>query len=587
MGKKTLLLLAVALLMLLPQQVGAQDWTEPPVDLTTRMARTTHDGLRKIKNQPSKMIDVASQKDVATVQTTADKKRDVVEKTKAQDALNDKLETAVKKTAHQPAARPNTRAKNAPLRAGAVSLANGVIIMDYPYLNTFQTEEEQESFTILDANGDGDTWDFAYNSDDNWFARYTYNSALDADDWLVSPAFHLEAGKEYRLTFDTWNKGYDERIEVMVGSDATPAGMTLQAVEPTDVLWEEPQPLEASIVVSETGTYYIGFHAISPADMNKLFVDNVMVDVYEVEAPAAPTDLTAVQTEEQLEVTLHFTAPVVKRNGEPLTAHLEKVELVRDGEVIHTFEDVAPGAALTWVDNGEDLTLGLHRYYAVAYNEMGAGDKSEIVPVKLIATINVPLTADLTQPETFDLFTVIDANEDGSTWNWDDTYHTNYNYSADNAADDAEHRVKDRADTVENIGKDGSQHLDDPVDDRREPLVPDGGDAVADLAEERDELLKNRRKAIVPGVLHQAGNEIPHRHDPFVPQVHQRGADVVQRVADIAEDFGAVAVPPVGQDRADIAEDTADGVKNIGGDRLQIVKEGADGLAVVLDPVGK
>ena len=436
MGKKTLLLLAVALLMLLPQQVGAQDWTEPPVDLTTRMARTTHDGLRKIKNQPSKMIDVASQKDVATVQTTADKKRDVVEKTKAQEALNDKKETAAKKTAHQPAARPNTRAKNAPLRAGAVSLANGVIIMDYPYLNTFQTEEEQESFTILDANGDGDTWDFAYNSDDNWFARYTYNSALDADDWLVSPAFHLEAGKEYRLTFDTWNKGYDERIEVMVGSDATPAGMTLQAVEPTDVLWEEPQPLEASIVVSETGTYYIGFHAISPADMNKLFVDNVMVDVYEVEAPAAPTDLTAVQTEEQLEVTLHFTAPVVKRNGEPLTAHLEKVELVRDGEVIHTFEDVAPGAALTWVDNGEDLTLGLHRYYAVAYNEMGAGDKSEIVPVKLIATINVPLTADLTQPETFDLFTVIDANEDGSTWNWNDTYHTNYNYSADNAADD-------------------------------------------------------------------------------------------------------------------------------------------------------
>ncbi len=436
MGKKTLLLLAVALLMLLPQQVGAQDWPEPPVDLTTRMARTTHDGLRKIKNQPSKMIDVASQKDVATVQTTADKKRDVVEKTKAQEALNDKKETAAKKTAHQPAARPSQRAKNAPQRAGAVPLANGVIIMDYPYLNTFQTEEEQEAFTILDANGDGDTWDFAYNSDDNWFARYTYNSVHDADDWLVSPAFHFEAGKQYNLTFDTWNKGYDERIEVMVGSDATPEGMTLQVVEPTDVLWEEPQPLEASIVVSETGTYYIGFHVISPADMNKLFVDNVMVDVYEVEAPAAPTDLTAVQTEEQLEVTLHFTAPVVKRNGEPLTANLEKVELVRDGQVIHTFEDVAPGAALTWVDNGEDLTLGVHKYYAVARNEMGAGDKSEIVTVKLIATLHVPYTADLTQPETFDIFTVIDANEDGSTWNWDDTYHTNYNYSADNAADD-------------------------------------------------------------------------------------------------------------------------------------------------------
>ncbi len=436
MGKKTLFLLAVAMLLLLPSQVRAQDSPQQSVDLTTRMARTTHDGLRKIKNQPSKMIDVASQKDVATVQTTADKKREVVEKTKAQDALNDKLETAVKKTAHQPAVRPNPRAKNAPQRAGAALGDYGVIIMDYPYLNTFQTQDEQDAFTIIDANGDNVTWDFAYTSDENWFARYTYNSALDADDWLISPAFHFEAGKQYRLTFDTWNKGYDERIEVMAGSDATPEGMTIQVVEPTDVLWEEPQELETSIVVSETGTYYIGFHVISPADMNKLFVDNVMVDVFDMEAPAAPTDLTAVQTEEQLEVTLNFTAPTVKRNGEPLAANLEKIELVRDDQVIHTFEDVAPGAVLTWVDNGDDLTLGLHKYYAVAYNEKGAGEKSEIVAMKLIATIDVPYTADLTQPETFDIFTVIDANEDGCTWNWDDTYHTNYNYSSDNAADD-------------------------------------------------------------------------------------------------------------------------------------------------------
>ena len=147
-------LLAMAMLLLLPSQVRAQDSPQQSVDLTTRMARTTHDGLRKIKNQPSKMIDVASQKDVATVQTTADKKRDVVEKTKAQEALNDKKETAAKKTAHQPAARPSQRAKNAPQRAGAVPLANGVIIMDYPYLNTFQTQDEQEAFTIIDANGD-------------------------------------------------------------------------------------------------------------------------------------------------------------------------------------------------------------------------------------------------------------------------------------------------------------------------------------------------------------------------------------------------------------------------------------------------
>ena len=736
-------LLAMAMLLLLPLQARAQDSPQRSVDLTTKMARTTHDGLRKIKNQPSRKVDVAaSQTDVATVQTaSADKKRDAVEKAKAQAAtavskVKDKKETAIKRMAHQPAANTSMKRGNAPRRAGEVRDDDGVIIKpaegqrkiynrsgmaliydpdgsswllteqfgkvhvvfcdngdvyirdlistyrnnvwvkgslsgntitiptgqlvnyesysevpyaiywgvkvdgdyfrndardvitmtidgdqitlegsdedniigifyeydgnsffsdfgdyesvytfdhdfvpldvvtvtppagletetwytrghyyegssvpfrgqvnlgfdgndvylqglfagypdawmhgvindgtvtfggmqvlgeldgqtiyavgyngdllmsyemaydedggvftslvellandndenvnydvwiedlaisredpfkpieDFPYLNTFQTQEEQEAFTIIDANEDHDTWDFAYNSEENWFARYTYNESFDADDWLISPAFHFEAGKQYNLTFDTWNKGYDEVIEVKAGNDATAEAMTIQVVEPTDVTWEEPQQLEAKITVSETGTYYIGFHAISPADMNKLFVDNVMVDVYEMEAPAAPTDFTAVQTEEQLEVTLNFTAPVVKRNGEPLSGNLDKIELVRDGLVIHTFEDVAPGAALTWVDNGDDLTLGLHNYYVVAYNEMGAGDKSEVVAVKIIVTLNVPYTADLNQPETFDIFTVIDANEDGSTWNWDSTYRTNYNYNSDNAADD-------------------------------------------------------------------------------------------------------------------------------------------------------
>ena len=309
-------------------------------------------------------------------------------------------------------------------------------IENYPYLNTFQTLDEQEAFTVIDENEDRSTWDFAYNSDDNWFARYTYNETFEADDWLISPAFHFEADKQYVLTFDTWNKAYDERIEVMVGTEAASETMSIQVVEPTDVVWEEPHGMEAKISVSESGTYYIGFHAISDADRNKIFVDNVQVDIFDLEAPAAPADFTAVQTEEKMEVTVSFTAPVAKRNGEALMTNLEKIELMRDNEVIHSFENVAPGEAITWVDNGEDLTLGIHNYYAVAYNDKGAGDKSEEVSLKIVTTLHVPYTADLTQPGTMSVFTVIDANDDACTWNWDDSYHTNYVFNTDNEGDD-------------------------------------------------------------------------------------------------------------------------------------------------------
>ncbi len=262
MGRKTLFLLAVAMLLMLPSQARAQVSPQQSVDLTTKKAIATHDGLRMVKNLPFKKVDArAVQTDAATVQTTpADKKRDAVVKTKAQEAaavskVKDKKETAIKKNAHQSAVKPGLKRQGVPQRAGVVRDGYGMPIEDYPYLNTFQTVEEQEAFMIIDANDDESTWDFAYNSDDNWFARYSYNASNDADDWLISPAFHFEAGKQYNLTFDTWNKGYDERIEVMIGNDATPAAMTIQAVEPTDVLWEEPQQLEATITVSETGTY--------------------------------------------------------------------------------------------------------------------------------------------------------------------------------------------------------------------------------------------------------------------------------------------------------------------------------------------
>jgi hypothetical protein len=131
MGKKTVFLLAMAALLLLPLQARAQDSPQHPVDLTTRMARTTHDGLRKAKNQPSKIVDVASPRtDAATMPTTpADKKRAAVVKTKAQAAhaaskVKDKRETAAKRTAITREYPSNP-------------------IEDYPYLNTFQTEEGQ------------------------------------------------------------------------------------------------------------------------------------------------------------------------------------------------------------------------------------------------------------------------------------------------------------------------------------------------------------------------------------------------------------------------------------------------------------
>ena len=307
---------------------------------------------------------------------------------------------------------------------------------ELPYLNTFETVEEQAAFSIIDGNSDGTTWSYVMNTDDEHYARYSYSDINDADDWLVSPAIRLEAGKTYLMAFDTRIADSDESIEVKMGKEATAQAMTTQVINPTEVTWDANKTLSNDhVTVEETGYYYFGIHAISEKDKYRLYADNFLIDEVQMEAPAAVTDLQVVPTPDKLEATVTFTAPSTKRNGSELTENLS-IELSRDGEVINTFSDVKPGAALNYVDNAEDLTIGYHTYQVVASNEKGVGQQSDVVTVYLDAILEVPYTVDLTQEGAIDAFNVIDHNDDGSTWQWEAGYGTSYVYNSDNEGDD-------------------------------------------------------------------------------------------------------------------------------------------------------
>lgn len=308
---------------------------------------------------------------------------------------------------------------------------------ELPYVNDFETDEQRYSFNFIDANHDGITWNHIYNTDDEHYLRYQYNTYEKADDWAVSPAIKLEAGKLYCVAFDTRSSSSEERIEMKMGKEATPEAMTQVVFEPIEVAWDENKTFEnRRVSVEETGYYYFGIHAISNEDTNRLYADNFTVEEIETGAPAAITDLAVVATKDKLEATVTFTAPSTNIIGETLTGQLTSIELLRDGDVIHTFENVTPGTAISYTDQDEELTLGNHTYQVIAYNDKGMGEKSETVTVFLDTILEVPYTADLTDEDTFGAFRVLDANEDGSTWGWEEGYYTNSIYNSDNAADD-------------------------------------------------------------------------------------------------------------------------------------------------------
>ncbi|MDE6484277.1 MAG: choice-of-anchor J domain-containing protein, partial [Duncaniella sp.] len=242
-----------------------------------------------------------------------------------------------------------------------------------PFIDDFA--DGIDDYTVIDGNNDGKKWQL---NDGN--VRMGYNTDLAMNDWLISPAIKLEAGKIYDVVADIWCQAatMPERIEVMIGKTPTAAGMTTVVLKPTDIAQTAANPYKMSVpvIVDETGEYYIGFHGISDADMYYLNVDNFgLTAPRSGEAPAAASDLKVIpDAAGALLAEISFVSPSKTISGNALSA-IDKIELTRNGEVINTWENPATGAALSYSDaltEGGDVL-----YSVVAYNAEGAGFAAE------------------------------------------------------------------------------------------------------------------------------------------------------------------------------------------------------------------
>ena len=152
-----------------------------------------------------------------------------------------------------------------------------------PYSNKFDSQDEWNWWETIDVVGDGDSdgygmWTLYSNR-----ARYRYDSANDADDWLITAPVTLKAGKTYKMSFvATTSSGYDERLEVKLASSNTATALSngTEIIPSTAFRASSGRTFSnENITVSADGNYYFGIHAISDADMNYLYIDNFVIDV--------------------------------------------------------------------------------------------------------------------------------------------------------------------------------------------------------------------------------------------------------------------------------------------------------------------
>lgn len=270
-----------------------------------------------------------------------------------------------------------------------------------PYTADFSTEDPMGDFMVLDANEDGTTWTWG----ESYGANYAWNSANNANDYLILPIV-LTEGEQYNVLVSAFSSAsFAEKFEVVAGTEPTAEAMTTVVIPETECKVANLTDYEGAYTATSTGVHYIAIHATSDADMFRLKVMKFVVEKGLTEtAPAAPLlNVTPVDGGE-LYASVEMTVPTLDISGNALAeGDVTKVELLRDGNVICTWNAPALGMTYTFTDTESDgLTDGEHVYQAIPYDRNGElGQKSE--EVKVYVGLDTP--APVTEVEVEDLGT--------------------------------------------------------------------------------------------------------------------------------------------------------------------------------------
>lgn len=245
-----------------------------------------------------------------------------------------------------------------------------------PYKESFDNAASMLSVIVDDANGDGNTWTY-----DNGSACYPFAeaSALDADDWLITPPFTLDTEHVYKLSLRAASgDGYEDLLSVWTGSSPDAGGMCREILPATAVSTTAYKDIATMFVPESDGRCFVGIHAESTYSMGYyLNIDDIELrELTSVYAPDSVTSLrVTAEGEGELAASVSFDLPHTDIGGRQLSS-LSSVEVRRDNNVIATLTDVKPGQTLSI----DDIVTagGTYTYNVVAHNDRGKGLESSV-----------------------------------------------------------------------------------------------------------------------------------------------------------------------------------------------------------------
>ncbi len=280
------------------------------------------------------------------------------------------------------------------------------------------------------------------------------------NDWLISPAIHLEAGHTYKLEWTDYVKSYTNLdYKVTKALDVTDAELAALQADNESVTFEsaivDRLVKDAALIVSQaptkntisqraetftvetTGDYRFGyFFSVKAPSGGALWLNGFTI-AENLLKPAAVTDLSATADNNALTVTLNWTLPTKADTGDDLAADaITAIKVYRGDELIATLA----GDATTYTDN---LSAAGFYTYSVSAVCSAEGEATSVSTdyVGTIGAVELPYSTDFSDTQmTPLLWSAIDANADGKTWSYYNSYGTTYyqfeNYSSSTVEND-------------------------------------------------------------------------------------------------------------------------------------------------------
>lgn len=257
-----------------------------------------------------------------------------------------------------------------------------------PYYEDFENYVYIPQWTILDLNNDGHTWSTSFN-------HFAYISGISRtwdteqhDDMIVSPSIDVKGGFAYDIEMEVvaYKAAEDKPhvISVLYGSAPTKEAMTNVILDKLNITSQEtdnlangiPQIIKARFIPEQDARVNLGVHVANDRGPDDFELHSFRVMAPKLlESPAPVADLKVLPDFDlKDECTLTFTTPTTSVENHPLIG-LEKVEIVRNGEVVETIEAPEMGKEYTVVDS--KAAHGENNYKVYAYNDGGASDPAE------------------------------------------------------------------------------------------------------------------------------------------------------------------------------------------------------------------